>query len=570
MLANSMQENRKKRNQLHKLRLNTAGEQKRNYAKQIHALDSQYLRMKEELSSQLLLSNYDAHLDQNRNSKNNIIINKEHNQKLTKNNALHIISEFAQNAETLEEIIDYFKIIKKEHENIFIHMGGNIYLENTFSDGNNFETAYYNLITIIANYNLYKAIEVHGSKINIYKNKSNSHIRYTRISYALNNSLKLLKNLELSTNVIIANIKPSLTETWKREVIKRSDFVSAILNSSDYLSQPIKFSIPLEISEKRIFSQTNEDNDDHDEFQKSSIIGLNTHSNKENIFYLVQDAKICCGPTNIIFRYGNSYSYFHNMTDMYHYSRITGKVADKIRNNVLEKSFFLPRIGQNNHYHSIVDRMPALWAYYLSGLDCQIISSYELNTLEKDLANRVGIDCNLIKYDKNAEYFSNIGIVPETSSFRISFYQACRKFYNKINPDYEKIYISRSKSNSRPLINKSIVEKYLENKGYKILHMELLTIEEQIKAASSCRVMVGPHGAGLTNMVFAKRGCKIIELIPNKYVVPLFRQLAIDCGHYYSPLIGELKENVELGSEEKNFLWKISIDKIKNIIMNLE
>jgi capsular polysaccharide biosynthesis protein len=213
--------------------------------------------------------------------------------------------------------------------------------------------------------------------------------------------------------------------------------------------------------------------------------------------------------------------------------------------------------------------MPALWAYNLMGLNCQIISSYKLNAIEKTLASRIGIICEQIIYDENAEYLSKIGIVPETSSFRISYYEACSKLYNESDPDYEKIYISRTQSDSRPLINESILEEILENNGYKILHMELLSIEEQIKAVSSCKVIIAPHGAGLTNMVFAKRGCRIVELIPNKYMVPLFRQLAIDCGHYYSPLIGYVKEDVKPGGEEKNFLWEISIDKIKNIIKYL-
>ena len=60
---------------------------------------------------------------------------------------------------------------------------------------------------------------------------------------------------------------------------------------------------------------------------------------------------------------------------------------------------------------------------------------------------------------------------------------------------------------------------------------------------ASASVVLAPHGAGLSNIVFCQPGTKIIELFAPTYVPPCYRIISNICGleHYY--LIGELVEN---------------------------
>jgi len=44
-------------------------------------------------------------------------------------------------------------------------------------------------------------------------------------------------------------------------------------------------------------------------------------------------------------------------------------------------------------------------------------------------------------------------------------------------------------------------------------------------------------------MVFANAGTAIVELIPDKYMTPLFKQMAIDCNHRYSTLLGSMENS---------------------------
>jgi hypothetical protein len=56
---------------------------------------------------------------------------------------------------------------------------------------------------------------------------------------------------------------------------------------------------------------------------------------------------------------------------------------------------------------------------------------------------------------------------------------------------------------------------------------------EQVAIFANTRVLIGQHGAGLTNMVWMPPGGDIVEILPPlpDYVSPIFANLAAACGH---------------------------------------
>ena len=76
----------------------------------------------------------------------------------------------------------------------------------------------------------------------------------------------------------------------------------------------------------------------------------------------------------------------------------------------------------------------------------------------------------------------------------------------------EKIYCTRGDNTVRCLKNKKQVEAFFSGFGFSIVDFANLSASEQIETIQNAQVIVGPHGANLTNCIFARPGTLILEL----------------------------------------------------------
>jgi capsular polysaccharide biosynthesis protein len=76
-------------------------------------------------------------------------------------------------------------------------------------------------------------------------------------------------------------------------------------------------------------------------------------------------------------------------------------------------------------------------------------------------------------------------------------------------PSY--LYLRRN-SNVRRLVNQDEVEREFSARGFKIVAPENLSVMQQIELFSRARVIAGPAGAALANLVFAPPGCQMLIL----------------------------------------------------------
>ncbi len=100
-----------------------------------------------------------------------------------------------------------------------------------------------------------------------------------------------------------------------------------------------------------------------------------------------------------------------------------------------------------------------------------------------------------------------------------------------------KLYVTRRRERSRRVSNEHELSELLASYGFEQLDPGALPLDEQIQAFSEASVIVGPHGGGLTNLVFAQRAV-VVELFEPSYVNPCFYALATRSGHRYWYLIG--------------------------------
>ena len=86
-----------------------------------------------------------------------------------------------------------------------------------------------------------------------------------------------------------------------------------------------------------------------------------------------------------------------------------------------------------------------------------------------------------------------------------------------------RIYISREKARWRKVENEDEVLERLAPLGFEKVHLEELSLLEQVRLFHDAEALVGSHGSGFANLIFATPGATVIEFQPLKLQDVYFR-----------------------------------------------
>ncbi|NEO15302.1 MULTISPECIES: glycosyltransferase family 61 protein [unclassified Moorena] len=129
-----------------------------------------------------------------------------------------------------------------------------------------------------------------------------------------------------------------------------------------------------------------------------------------------------------------------------------------------------------------------------------------------------------------------------------------------------RLYVSRSAARCRRIVNERELMERLEPLGFKLVQAEKLALEEQIKLFSQAEWIIGPHGAGLTNMLYAPTGAKVIELFEPSILRRCYYQMSKSLNHIHHIAVGHQRHN--LGAEPNIYLTNKNIEDIIHLIKN--
>jgi capsular polysaccharide biosynthesis protein len=120
----------------------------------------------------------------------------------------------------------------------------------------------------------------------------------------------------------------------------------------------------------------------------------------------------------------------------------------------------------------------------------------------------------------------------------------------------DEIYVARTDAHNRVALNEPELIELLERQGVRIVVPSTLSVAEQIAAFRAARLVIGPHGAGLSNIVFCQSGSFVYELLPRHYPNAAFNRLAqaADLNYWADLFDGIAQGDVHAST------WRIDLD----------
>lgn len=209
-----------------------------------------------------------------------------------------------------------------------------------------------------------------------------------------------------------------------------------------------------------------------------------------------------------------------------------------------------------NFYHYMFDFLPRFGLLEVSGLDLEKIDYFLLNfypfDFYKETLEILGVPPQKIltiqKYPhvkaKSLIVPSLPGVICFPTKWSVEFLR--RKFMPLIDQITSesscRVYISRNLGSNRRMVNEDEVLELLNKLGFITVYFEKMSMLEKVALMSRAEVVIGVCGAGLTNLVFANPGTKVIEIFAPNYIHFTYYILSHHLGLEYYYLVGDSLE----------------------------
>ena len=201
------------------------------------------------------------------------------------------------------------------------------------------------------------------------------------------------------------------------------------------------------------------------------------------------------------------------------------------------------------YYHWMFDILPRLELLNRSGIKLKEIDWFVVNSLskpfQKETLSLLGIDSNkIIESDRQVHIQATELIAPSFPGYLDWVPEGTIKFLrqtflpqvNLAQTSRKKIYVSRERAKNRQLINEQEVSELLTKSGFTTVFLEEMSFLEQVTVFVNAKIIVAPHGSGLTNLVFCSPNTKVVELFSPNYLRTDYWMISqrLKLKHYYS------------------------------------
>ena len=172
----------------------------------------------------------------------------------------------------------------------------------------------------------------------------------------------------------------------------------------------------------------------------------------------------------------------------------------------------------HNYYHWLLEAIPRLDLYERSGLPIDRYYAPIHSRFQRETLALLGIPREQIVPATRHTHLAPARLV--VSSFHGSLSRVKTDFlFRRLTAHVglwagpsPRIFISRGSRGVRSIVNEREVLRVLRPLGFERLRLEGMPLAKQIAVFSRAECVVGPHGAGLTNLTFCRPGTKVVEI----------------------------------------------------------
>ncbi len=206
--------------------------------------------------------------------------------------------------------------------------------------------------------------------------------------------------------------------------------------------------------------------------------------------------------------------------------------------------------GVDNYYHFLTDVLPRLELLRRGGIEPDRYVVNRSTAFQRDLLDAVGVPEERTLPSANHPHLRADHLVVSSlpdSHLRTPPWVAAwlRQAFIPTDPSpapaHRRLYVTRGqRKHTRHVENEAEVLAALSPYAFETVDPGALSVAEQVRIFAEAEIVVGAHGAALTNLVFCPAGAAVVELFPPDYVNVCYWSLAWAVGGLrYRYLVGD-------------------------------